>query len=404
MHRRILLAAMAVGLSAGSAAAQISGDVVRLGVLNDQSGVYADFGGKGSVVAAQMAIDDFGGTVNGAKIELLSADHQNKPDIAANIARQWIDEKGVDAILELTTSAVGLAVQQITNAKDRALLISSASSPDFTGKSCSPNTVHWGFDSYGISSVATKATVAAGGNTWFFITGDNAGSHAQEAQARLFLEEAGAKVVGAIRHPLGTSDFSSFLLQAQSSRAKVIALANAGGDTINALKQAGEFAITAQGQSVVPMLVYITDIQALGLPAAQGLKFATPFYWDRTPATQAWSERFMKLNRGRAPTMVQAGVYSLTTHFLKAIAAAGTDAGAATVAKMKDIQVNDALWKNVTIREDGRSMNDMYLVEVKKPTESKKPWDFYKIIATVPGDKAFRPLKDGGCDMARAQQ
>jgi branched-chain amino acid transport system substrate-binding protein len=404
MHRRILLAAMAVGLSAGSAAAQISGDVVRVGVLNDQSGVYADFGGKGSVVAAQMAIDDFGGTVNGAKIELLSADHQNKPDIAANIARQWIDEKGVDAILELTTSAVGLAVQQITNAKDRALLISSASSPDFTGKSCSPNTVHWGFDSYGISSVATKATVAAGGNTWFFITGDNAGSHAQEAQARLFLEEAGAKVVGAIRHPLGTSDFSSFLLQAQSSRAKVIALANAGGDTINALKQAGEFAITAQGQSVVPMLVYITDIQALGLPAAQGLKFATPFYWDRTPATQAWSERFMKLNRGRAPTMVQAGVYSLTTHFLKAIAAAGTDAGAATVAKMKDIQVNDALWKNVTIREDGRSMNDMYLVEVKKPTESKKPWDFYKIIATVPGDKAFRPLKDGGCDMARAQQ
>jgi branched-chain amino acid transport system substrate-binding protein len=404
MHRRILLAAMAVSLSAGSAEAQISGDVVRFGVLNDQSGVYADFGGKGSVVAAQMAIDDFGGVVNGAKVELLSADHQNKPDIAANVARQWIDEKGVDAILELTTSAVGLAVQQITNAKDRALLISSASSPDFTGKSCSPNTVHWGFDSYGISSVATKATVAAGGDTWFFITGDNAGSHAQEAQARLFLEEADAKVVGAIRHPLGTSDFSSFLLQAQSSKAKVIALANAGGDTINALKQAGEFAITAQGQSVVPMLVYITDIQALGLPAAQGLKFATPFYWDRTPETRAWSERFMKLNRGRAPSMAQAGVYSLTTHFLKAVAAAGTDAGAAAVARMKDIRVNDALWKDVTIRADGRSMNDMYLVEVKKPAESKKPWDFYKIIATVPGDKAFRPLKGGGCDTIKAQQ
>jgi branched-chain amino acid transport system substrate-binding protein len=403
MLRRILPASIAATLLAGAAHAEISDGVVRFGVLNDQSGVYADFGGEGSVIAAQMAVEDYGGKVLGKPIEVLSADHRNKPDTASTIAREWLEAKGVDAILELTTSAVALAVQEVAKANNKAMLVTSASSADLTGKSCSPITVHWGFDSYGISSVATKATVGAGGDTWFFITGDNAGSHAQEEQARAFLQEAGAKVLGAVRHPLGTPDFSSYLLQAQASKARVIGLANAGGDTINALKQAGEFGITAGGQSVVPMLVYISDVHALGLKTAQGLKLATAFYWDRTPETRAWGERFMERNKGRAPTMVQAGVYSLVTHFLKAVAATNSDAADVVVPKMKEMPVDDVLWKHVRIREDGRSLNDLYLVEVKKPEESKKPWDYYRILATVPGEKAFRPLNAGGCPFVKAQ-
>ena len=387
---------------ATGAEAQVSNDVVKIGVINDQSGIYADFGGRGSVVAAQMAVEDFGGKVLGKPIEVLSADHQNKPDVASVIARDWMDTKGVDAILELTTSAVALAVQEIARSKDRAMLVTSASSADLTGKSCTKITVHWGFDSYGISSVATKATVAGGGDSWFFITGDNAGSHAQEAQARFFLQEAGARVLGAVRHPLGTADFASYLLQAQASKAKAIALANAGGDTINALKQAGEFGITQGGQAVVPMLMYISDIHSLGLQTAQGLKFATPFYWDRNDETRAWSRRFMARHGGRAPTMVHAGVYSMVTHYLKAVAAGDSDAGEATVARMKQIPVEDALYKGVRIREDGRSLNEMHLVEVKTPKESKGPWDYYKILATVPGADAFRPLARGGCPFVKA--
>ncbi|BBK33602.1 ABC transporter permease [Allostella humosa] len=395
-------AALATALLASSAMADISGGIVRLGVLNDQSGIYADFGGRGSVIAAQLAVEDFGGKVLGKPVEIVSADHQNKPDIASVIARDWMDTKGVDAVLELTTSAVALAVQEIAKSKNRAMLVTSASSADLTGKACTKITVHWGFDSYGISSVATKATVASGGDSWFFITGDNAGSHAQEDQARFFLKEANARVLGAVRHPLGTADFASYLLQAQASKAKAIALANAGGDTINALKQAGEFGITQAGQSVVPMLMYISDIHALGLNTAQGLKFATPFYWDRTDETRAWSRRFMERHGGRAPTMVHAGVYTMVTHYLKAVAAGNTDGGEETVAKMKELAVNDALYKNVRIREDGRSLNEMHLVEVKKPAESKGPWDYYKVLATVPGAEAFRPLKAGNCPLVKA--
>ncbi|MDP4026372.1 ABC transporter substrate-binding protein [Methylobacterium sp. NEAU 140] len=389
-----------IALLIGSATAQEA--PIRIGVLNDQSGVYADFGGQGSVLAARMAVEDYGGRVLGRPVEVVSADHQNKPDIASNIARRWFDLDNVDAVLDLTTSVVALAVREVAVARNRALLISSASSPDMTGKACSPVTVHWGFDSYANANVAAKATVAAGGKRWFFVTGDNAGSRAQEAQAMRFLEAEGGTAVGGVRHSLGTADFSSYLMQAQASKADVIALANAGGDMINAIKQSQEFGIIRSGQNIVPMLAFISDIHALGLEAAQGLTFASGFYWDRTESTRAWSRRFMKRNRERAPTVVQAGTYSLVLHFLKAMDAARTEAGDAVVRAMKAQPVNDALWSNVTIRDDGRGLNDMYLVRVKTPAESTEPWDLYKILATVPGSEAYRPTADGGCPLAAA--
>jgi branched-chain amino acid transport system substrate-binding protein len=370
---------------------------IRLGVLNDQSGVYADFGGRGSVVAAQMAVEDYGGKVLGRPVEVISADHQNKPDIASTIARGWFERDNVDAILDLTTSAVALAVREVAQSKNRAMLIASASSPELTGKYCSPNTVHWGFDGYANSVVAAKAGVADGLNTWYFLTGDNAGSHAQEEQAAGFVKKAGGQVLGAVRHPLSTSDFSSFLLQAQASKAKVVALANAGVDTTNAIKQAHEFGLVAGGQTVLPMLAFITDIKAMGLENAAGLRFTAGFYWDRTDDTRAWSKRYMARNDGRAPTVVQAAVYTLALHFLKSMDAAKSEDGDVVVKQMKSVPVNDALWKNVRIREDGRSLNDMYLVEVKKPADSKAPWDFYRIVSTIPGEQAFRPMAEGNC-------
>jgi branched-chain amino acid transport system substrate-binding protein len=401
MSSKLVATALLLGLAwLAPGHAQNTGPI-RIGVLNDQSGVYADFGGAGSVVAVQMAIEDYGGTALGRKLEVVSADHQNKPDVALSIVREWFDRGNVDAVLDLTTSAVALAVKDVAVAKNKAMLISSASSPDLTGKACSPITVHWGFDSYGLSNVATKATVANGGKTWFFITGDNVGSHAQEEQAAASVIAAGGQVLGHARHPLATSDFSSYLLQAQASKANVIALANAGADTTNAIKQAREFGIAKGGQSIVPMLVYLTDLHAIGLDAAQGLIFADGFYWDRTETSRAWSRRFMARYKGRAPTIVQAGAYSLTLHFLRAMDATKTEAADKIVAAMKATPVNDALWQNVTIREDGRSLNDIYLVQAKTPAESKEEWDLYKIIATVPGAQAFRPLKEGGCPLVK---
>ena len=376
---------------------------IRIGVLNDQTGVYSDFGGAGSVVAAQMAVEDYGGKVLGRSVEVVSADHQNKPDIAVSIARQWFDRDNVDAVLDLTTSAVALAVKDVALAKNRAMLVTSASSPDLTGKACSPVTVHWGFDSYAMATVATKAIVDQGGKSWFFVTGDNVGSRAQEEQAAHFVEAAGGKVLGHARHPLATADFSSYLLQAQSSKADVIGLANAGADMTNAIKQSREFGIGNDGQTVVPMLVYITDIHALGLDTAQGLSFAEGFYWARTDNTRAWTRRFMARFHGNAPTVTQAGAYSLTMHFLKAMDKANTEEADKIVQIMKTSPVNDALWKNVAIREDGRSLNDIYLVRVKKPGESKEAWDLYNIIATVPGAQAFRPLSEGGCTMLKGK-
>ena len=399
MFGRLIAAMVGAAISTVCAAQELK--PIRLGVLNDQSGVYADFGGRGSSIAARMAVEDYGGRVLGRPVEVLSADHQNKPDIASTIARGWFERDNVDAVLDLTTSSVALAVREVAIAKNRAMLIASASSPELTGKYCSPITVHWGFDSYANSVVAAKASVAAGLDSWFFVTGDNAGSHAQEEQAANFVKKAGGKVLGAVRHPLGLADFSSFLLQAQSSKAKVVALANAGVDTTNAIKQAQEFGLTVGGQTVLPMLAFITDIKALGLDNAAGLRFTDGFYWDRTDETRAWSKRFMSLNGGRAPTVVQAAVYTLATHFLKSMDAAKSEEGDVVVKQMKSTAVNDALWKNVRIREDGRSLNDMYLVEVKKPAESKEPWDFYRIVSTIPGDQAFRPLSEGGCPLVK---
>jgi len=370
---------------------------IRLGVLNDQSGVYADFGGVGSVIAAQMAVEDYGGKVLGRRVEVVSADHLNKPDVASTIARGWFERDNVDAVLDLTTSAVALAVREVAQSKNRAMLVASASSPELTGKDCSPITVHWGFDSYANSVTAAKATVAAGMNSWFFITGDNAGSRAQEEQAANFVKQAGGKVLGAVRHPLGTADFSSYLLQAQASGAKVVALANAGADTTSAIKQAREFGLSDQGQSVLPMLAFITDVHAMGLKSASGLRFTTGFYWNRNEKTRAWSKRFMERNKGRAPTVVQAGVYTLVTHFLKAMDATKSENGDVLVAQMKKTPVNDALWQNVQIRKDGRSLNEMYLVEVKKQEDSKEPWDYYRIVSTIPGSEAFRPEAEGNC-------
>jgi branched-chain amino acid transport system substrate-binding protein len=399
MIRRLAIAFVGAAISTACVAQEVK--PVRLGVLNDQSGVYADFGGRGSVLAARMAVEDYGGRVLDRPVEVLSADHQNKPDVASTIARGWFERDNVDAVMDLTTSSVALAVREVALAKNRAMLIASASSPELTGKYCSPITVHWGFDSYANSVVAAKASVAAGLDTWFFLTGDNAGSHAQEEQATNFVKKAGGQVLGAVRHPLGTSDFSSFLLQAQGSKAKVVALANAGVDTTNAIKQAHEFGLIAGGQTVLPMLAFITDVKALGLDNAAGLRFTDGFYWDRTDDTRAWSKRFMSRNEGRAPTVVQAAVYTLALHFLKSMDATKSEEGDIVVKQMKSVMVNDALWKNVRIREDGRSLNDMYLVEVKKPNESKEPWDFYRIVSTIPGDQAFRPLSDGGCALVK---
>lgn len=386
-------------MSATMMASAVADDAspIRLGVLNDQSGVYADFGGIGSVTAAQMAVEDYGSRVLGRQVEIVSADHLNKPDIASTIARSWFERDNVDAVLDLTTSAVALAVKEVAQSKNRAMLIASASSPEMTGKDCSPITIHWGFDSYANSVTAAKATVAAGMNTWFFITGDNAGSRAQEEQAAAFVKAAGGKVLGSVRHPLGTADFSSYLLQAQASGAKVVALANAGADTTSAIKQANEFGLADRGQSILPMLAFITDVNAMGLKTAAGLRFTTGFYWNRTEKTRTWSKRFMERNKGRAPTVVQAGVYTLVTHFLKAMDATKSESGDVVVAQMKRTPVNDMLWQNVQIREDGRSLNDMYLVEVKKPEDSKEAWDYYRIVSTIAGKDAFRPEAEGNC-------
>lgn len=377
--------------------------VIRIGVINDQSGPYADLGGKGSVIAAQMAIDDFGGKVRGKPVELISADHQNKPDIAANIVRQWFDNQNVGLVVDLTTTAVALAVRELAENRDKILIPSAGASSDLTGKYCSQNLIHWTFDSYALANVTTKALIRQGDDSWFFLTGDNSGSLAQEQDAMRFVKAGGGKVVGSVRHPLNTSDFSSFLLQAQASKAKVIGLANAGSDTVNAIKQASEFGIMQGGQKLATLLMFISDVHAMGLKNAAGLVFSTAFYWNANQEARAWSERFMqKFNR--APTMAQAGVYGAVLHYLKALAATDETSGRALVKKMKEMPVNDFMGKNVHIREDGRVMRDMYLVRVKSPAESKEPWDYYDILATVPANEAFRPLSEGGCSFISANK
>jgi branched-chain amino acid transport system substrate-binding protein len=391
-------AAAALLLLVPCAHAQISGGTVKLGVLADMSGLYSDLSGIGSVVATQMAAEDFGGMVLGKKIEVVSADHQNKPDIGSNIAREWIDQQGVDAIVDVPVSSIAFAVQQIAKERNRVLLISSSGSSDLTGKSCSPTSVHWTYDTYALAETAGKAMIQQGGDSWFFITADYAFGHALERDTAAIVKANGGTVVGAVRHPQDTADLSSFLFQAQTSKAKVIGLANAGGDTINSIKQANEFGIIRGGQKMIGLLTYISDVHGMGLQYAKGLILASAFYWDLTDETRAWTRRFMERSK-KIPTMANAGAYGATLHYLKAIKEAGTDEAQAVVRKMKEIPVNDFFTKGGSVREDGRVIRSMYLFQVKSPEESKYPYDYYKLLNTVPGEQAFRPLAEGGCPM-----
>ena len=387
----------AIGLGVADARAQISDGVVKIGVLNDQSGLYADLGGPGSVVAARMAVEDFGGTVLGKPVEIVFADHQNKSDVGAAVAREWFEIGHVDMAIGFDHSAVALAVEQLANEKNRIAIAGAVGSTAFTGKSCTPTEASWIYDSYALTTSLAKAIVAEGRDSWFFITVDYAFGHSLETDATAAVKAAGGKVLGSVRHPLNTADFSSYLLQAQASGAKVVAFANGGGDMVNATKQANEFGLT-KNQNIVSLLVFLSDVHSMGLQAAQGLKFVTAFYWDRNDETRAWSKRFFD-RHGRMPTMPQAAVYSAIRHYLGAIAAAGTDEAKAVMAKMRERPVNDFYVKNGRLREDGRLVHDMYFAQVKAPSESKGDWDYYKILAAIPGDQAFRPLAEGGCPL-----
>jgi len=391
-------AIIAFAVSGTAANAQISDDVVKIGVLTDMSSLYADATGKGSLAAVQMAVADYGGKVKGKPVEVISADHQNKPDIGVGIARNWYDNEKVDAIFDVPTSSVALPVSALTREKNKININSGGGSSDLTGVACSPNTVHWTYDTYALSNVAGRAMVKRGEDTWFFVTADYAFGMALERDAANVVKESGGKVLGNVRHPLNSSDFSSFLLQAQASKAKVVALANAGGDTTNALKQAAEFGIAQGGQKMIALLQEITDTHALGVKATQGLIVTDAFYWDMNDETRAFSKRFND-KVGHMPTMIQAGLYSATMHYLKAIEAVGTDEAPKVMAQMRATPINDFFAKGGKIRIDGRMVHDMYLFEVKKPEESKGEWDLYKLIATVPGDEAFRPLDKGGCPL-----
>ena len=397
-----LSAAMALALAAAGAQAQVSGGVVKIGVMNDMSSLYADIGGPGSVTAARMAVEDFmKSSKSKLKVEVVSADHQNKPDVGSAIARQWYDSDGVDAIFDVPTSSVALAVNQVTRDKGKAFLVTGAASSDLTGKACSPNTIHWLYDTWMLANGTGSAIVKTGGDTWFFITADYAFGHALERDTAEVVKKNGGKVLGAVRHPLNTQDFSSFLLQAQSSKAKIIGLANAGGDTINSIKQAAEFGIVKGGQNLAGLLVFITDVHGLGLNTAQGLILTEAWYWDLNDSSRAWAKRFAAQNNNKYPSMDHAGVYSAVLHYLKAVAALNSDDGTKVIAQMKKTPTDDPLFGKGRIREDGRKLHDVYLFEVKKPAESKGPYDYYKVRAKIPADQAFRPEKEGGCSLVK---
>ncbi|MCA6108909.1 ABC transporter substrate-binding protein [Bradyrhizobium sp. CNPSo 4026] len=395
---------MAMGITSLSVQAQEPGPL-RLGVLTDMSSLYADVTGPGSLLAAKMAVEDFQASPHKMTrpIEVISGDHMNKADLAANIAREWIDRNNVDAIIDTPNSAVALAVRNVVQQNNKTLLVSGASSSDLTGKSCSPNLVHWTYDTYALSSGAARAVVGSGGKTWFTLTADYAFGHAMEADVKNVVQKLGGKVVGGVRTPINTQDFSSFLLQAQASKAEVIALINAGGDTINSIKQSVEFGISQGGQRVVATVLYLSDVHSLGLKVAQGLQFTESFYWDLNDDTRAWAKRFAPRNNGRYPTALQAGVYAATLHYLKSVDALGASSdGKAVVQEMKKLPTDDPLFGKGSIRADGRKLHNMYLFEVKKPEESKYPWDYYKLIKTIPPSEAWRPLEEGGCDFLKS--
>ncbi len=398
MKTSIAAALAACLIAAASAEAEISDGVVKIGVLTDESGVFSALSGEGSVEAARMAIEDAAGKVADKPIELIHADHQNKTDIGIEIARRWLDAENVDAIVDVPNSAIVLGIQQLAKERNRVLLVSAGGTADLTGKACSPVGVHWTWDTYAFAASSAKSIVQQGGDSWFFLTADFAFGHAMQRDATRFIEAAGGKVLGGVRHPLGTADFSSFLLQAQGSGAKIVALANGGSDMTNSIKQAAEFGIAKGGQRLAALAAYITDVHAVGLAGAQGLLLTTSFYWDRTDASRAWSQRFFA-RRGVMPTQAQAGVYSAVAHYLKAISALGSDEAQAVVGKMREMPIQDFFADHGVIRPDGRMVHDMYLVEVKKPAESHYPWDYYKIVKTIPGEEAFRPMSEGGCPL-----
>jgi branched-chain amino acid transport system substrate-binding protein len=396
----IVLLGLVASAYSGTVRAQISDDLVRIGVLNDQSGVYADLGGPGSVVAARMAVEDTGAKVLGKPVDIVAGDHQSKADVGAAIARQWFDADKVDMAIGFDNSSVALAVEQVALQKDRIAIAAAVATTAFTGKNCTPNEASWLHDSYALTNTLARSVVGRGGDTWFFLTVDYAFGYSLETDATSAVAASGGKVLGGVRHPLNNADFSSYLLQAQASGAKVVALANAGGDMINATKQASEFGLSHGGQTLVSLLAFITDIHTLGLAAAQGLRFVTGFYWDRDKDTRAWSKRFLD-RHGRIPTAAQASVYSAIRHYLRAIEAAGTDAALPVMAKMREIPVDDFYARGGRLREDGRLLHDMYFVQVKTPAESTGPWDYYKVLATIPGEQAFRPAGEDGCPLIR---
>ena len=394
--------ALAAAFAIGGAEAQITGNVVKIGVLSDMSSLYADIGGPGSVVAAKMAVEDFMAKNKTLKIEVVSGDHLNKPDVGSAIARKWYDAEGVDMIVDVPNSGVALAVSEVTKEKNKVFVVSGAATSALTGANCTPNTVHWTYDTWMLANGTGKALTKAGGNTWFFITADYAFGKQLEADTTAAVKAAGGQVLGDVKVPLNNQDFSSFLLQAQSSKAKIIGLANAGGDTINSIKQGAEFGIVKGGQNFAGLLVFLSDVHGIGLDKAQGLVLTETWYWDENDASRAWAKRFAAQSGGKYPTMVQAGVYSGVLHYLKAVAALKSDAdGAKVVEEMKKLPTDDPLFGKGTVRADGRKIHPAYLYEVKKPSESKGPYDYYKLRATIPADEAFRPLKDGGCPLVK---
>jgi branched-chain amino acid transport system substrate-binding protein len=405
MKQKVITPLLCAGLAmlpggAALAQAKVSDGVVKIGVLTDLSGLYSDLSGSGAVRAVQMAVEDFTAQAKpNVKIEVISSDHQNKGDIAANKAREWIDTQKVDVIVDLVTTSTALAVMKVAKEKNKITLVSGAASTPITNEECTDTNVHWTYDTYALASGTGKAVVKQGGDTWFFLTADYKFGQSLEADTAKVVKANGGKVLGSVRHPFPGTDFSSFLLQAQSSGAKVIGLANAGTDTTNSIKQAAEFGVTPK-QTLAGLLMFITDVHAIGLKATQGMYLTTGFYWDRTDETRAWSKRFFEKQK-RMPTMVQAGDYSAVMHYLKAVQAAGTDDTATVMKKMKETPVNDFFAKDGKIRVDGRMVHDMYLVQVKKPEESKYPWDYYHIRQTIPGDQAYLPLSESKCPLVK---
>ncbi|OOV87514.1 ABC transporter substrate-binding protein [Oceanospirillum linum] len=399
MLKKLMCSAIVSAMAASTAAhADISDNEVRIGYLADMSGTYSALAGPGGLEAAKMAIEDFGGKVNGKKITIVSADDQNKPDIGANKVRQWIDVNNVDMVAGMVSSAVTIAVNKVVEAKDKVSLVSGSASSSITNQFCTPNSVHYVYDTYALAHGTGEAVVKEGGDSWFFLTADYAFGHAMEADVTEVVKESGGKIVGGVRHPLATNDFSSFILQAQASGAKIVGLANAGADTTNSLKTAKEFGVVQAGQKIAGLLIFLNDVHSLGLETTQGLQLTTGYYWDRTAETRAWSKRYFD-RTGKMPTMVQAGIYSSVTHYLDAIKAKNSDKASDVMAQMRETPINDFFAQNGRIREDGRMVHDMYLAEVKKPSESTGEWDLYKILRTIPADKAFRPLSESKCKL-----